>query len=116
MYVAICKCFLKVQRNQGVLHAVSGVDFPEAQQQQLEAILVAVGEKEAAPPPPPPKSIQEILEEQVREDWRKLPSDKLKIKLQRDPQYKKVFDRLMAANQLDSIATSYTNGSGEFGQ
>jgi len=54
------------------------------------------------------------LRAQILEDWKKLPTNKLRTKIQRDPQYKKLFDVMMAANELDSVATSYTDGSAEF--
>jgi len=113
MYVAICKAFLKVQRNYKI-EFVSRLT-PEALA-ELEVIEVAAGERPAPPPTPSVKSQDELLEEQIREDWKKLATDKLKAKMNRDPQYKQVFDRLMAANQLESVATAYTDEATGFRQ
>jgi hypothetical protein len=114
MYRQICRHFLRVQRNCRI-EFVSKLT-PEAPA-ELEALEVAAGERQPAPPPPPPpaKPQTEILEEQVRSDWKELSTDKLKKKLN-NPEYNATFDRLMAANQLESVATSYTDGSAEFRQ
>lgn len=113
IYEAICKAFLKIQRNCVVVFATKLT--PEALA-ELEGIEVAAGERQAPPPPPPQKSAQDQLEDQVREDWRKLPTDKLKTKMNRDPEYRQTFDRLMAANQLESQCTSLHDGGAEFRQ
>jgi hypothetical protein len=113
IYASMCRSFLKVQRNCAFEFACRLT--PEALA-QLEAIEVAAGERQPAPPPPPRKSARELLVEQVREDWKRLPTDKLRAKLNRDPEYKKVFDELMGSNQLESVATAYTDGSAEFRQ
>jgi hypothetical protein len=104
IYKAIAQSFLRIQRN-------CAIEFvcrltPEALS-QLEEIEVIAGVREPAPPPPPQKSAQEQLEDQVREDWRKLSSDKLRAKLNRDPKYKQTFDRLKAADQLTSQCTTW---------
>jgi hypothetical protein len=115
IYKAICKCFLRVQRN-GVITFVtklSGESLAE-----LEAIEVSAGVREApAPiaPPVPPKSAHELLEEEVRRDWKHLRTSEVKKKLN-NRAYKETFDRLMAAGQLESIATTYTDGGAEFRQ
>lgn len=114
MYASMAKAFLRAQRNCVVLFSTKLT--PEALA-ELEAIEVAAGEREPAPPPPPQKSQAELLEAQVRADWSgksAIPTDKLKAKMNRDPQYREVFNRLMAANQLESVATSYTDGAAEF--
>lgn len=112
-YRSICQSFLKVQRNAQVIVNCRLADFPEAYA-QLDAIEIAAGERRPAPPPPPQRSAQEQLEDQVRDDWRKLPTDKLKTKMNRDPEYRQAFDRLMAANQLESQCTSLHDGGAEF--
>lgn len=112
IYRSICLGFLKIQRNYMVRFATRLT--PEAQA-QLEEIEVAAGERQPTPPPPPQKSAEEILVELIKEDWRKLSTDKLKKKMN-DPQYRQVFDQLMASNQLEWVATSYTDDSAEFRQ
>lgn len=85
IYAAICKAFLKAQRNCVIEFATHLT--PEASA-ELEALEVSAGERQPAPPPPPQKSAQELLEEEVRADWLKLPTEKLKAKMNRDPQYR----------------------------
>jgi hypothetical protein len=108
MYCALCKAFLKAQRN-FVVEFVSKLT-PEALA-ELEGIEVSAGERKPPPPLPPQKSAQEQLEDQVREDWKRLSTDKLKVRLTRDAAYKATFDRLMDANQLESQCTTLTDGS-----
>lgn len=112
IYVALCEAFIRAQHNLVITFATR---LTREATEELEEIERVVGLREALPPPPPVKSQAELLEEQVREDWRKLPTDKLKAKLN-NRDYKTTFDRLMAANELESVATSYTDGSAEFRQ
>jgi hypothetical protein len=104
IYKAVCQSFLKIQRNYVVLFATKLT--PEALA-QLQEIEVAAGERQPAPPPPPQKSAEELLVEQIKEDWIMLPSDKLRKKIAGNPQYKAVFNRLMDSNQLASNCTSW---------
>jgi hypothetical protein len=113
MFVAISKSFLRVLRN-GAIEVV-GKLTPEAQE-QLENIEIWAGERAphpVTPPPPAPKSVQELLTEEVLLDWERLPAAKVKLKLN-NAQYKAVFDRLMAADQLDSQITTLTDHGAEF--
>lgn len=109
MYAGIAKSWLHVHRR-GILRFAIKPLTPEAVA-NIEAIEVAAGERQPAPPPPPPKSSAELLEEEVRVDWKKLPTDKLRKKINANSAYKAAFDRLMAADQLDSVATSLHDGS-----
>lgn len=106
IYKAICQSFLKIQRNFMVTFAAKLT--PEALA-QLEGIEIAAGERTPPPPPPPQKSAEEQLVEQIKEDWVRLPSDKLRKKIASNPQYRQVFDRLMQSNQLASNCTSWHN-------
>jgi hypothetical protein len=113
IYKAICKSFLRIQRNGVVtfIAKLSGESLAE-----LEALEVAAGVRQApepVAPPPPPKSTGELLEEEVRRDWRHLRTSEVKKRLN-NRAYKETFDRLMAAGQLESIATTYTDGAAEF--
>jgi hypothetical protein len=110
VYKQICRSFLRVQRNAVILFVARLTAEAEA---ELDGIEVAAGERQPAPPPPPQKSPQELLDEEVRSDWKTLRTDKLKLKLN-NRDYKNAFDRLMAANELESIATTYTDGLAEF--
>lgn len=115
IYVAICKSFIRIQNNLVVTFAAKLT--PEALA-ELEAIEVTAGVREApAPivPPPPPKSPQELLEEEVRRDWKHLRTSEVKRKLN-NKAYKTEFDRLMNAGELKSQVTSYTDGGAEFRQ
>ena len=113
MLVAICRAYLKIQRN-GVIQYVSHLT-PEAIE-QMKNIEVIAGERApepVAPPPPPPKSAAELLTEEVLHDWKKLPADKVRLKLN-NKLYKAEFDRLMAADKLDSQITTLTDHGAEF--
>jgi hypothetical protein len=113
MFVAICKSFLRVLRN-GAIEFVSKLT-PEAQE-QLENIEIIAGERAPRPveaPAPPPKSAAELLTEEVLTDWKRLPADKVRLKMN-NRAYKAEFDRLMAADQLDSQCTTLTDGSAGF--
>jgi hypothetical protein len=110
LYRAICKAFLKIQHNY-VVEFVSKLT-PEAES-QLEDIEIEAGQRAPRPvgaPPPPPKSAAELLTEEVLRDWKFLPVDKLKHKLN-NRAYKAEFDRLEAANFLETQITSLTDGS-----
>jgi hypothetical protein len=115
MYRVICQSFLRIHRNLVVTWAAKLT--PEALE-QLEDIEIAAGQRApraVVPPPPPPLTAAEQLEEEVRRDWVHLRTAEVKRKLN-NRDYKKTFDRLMAADQLKSQVTSYTDGSGEFRQ
>jgi hypothetical protein len=115
MTVAICKAYLQIQRN-GVVSYIAKLT-PEAQE-QLETIEILAGERAphaVVPPPPPPKSAQELLTEEVLTDWKRLPADKVKLKMNNSA-YKAEFNRLMAADKLDSQCTTLTDGAAEFRQ
>jgi hypothetical protein len=113
MYKAICQSFVRIQRNLVVTFASRLT--PEALA-QLEVIEVAAGVRQAPEPiapPTPPKSEEELLEEEVRRDWVHLPTNKVRHKFN-NKKYKAMFDKLMAADQLKSQVTSYTDGAAEF--
>jgi hypothetical protein len=115
MFVAISKAFLRVLRN-GAIEFV-GKLTPEAQE-QLEDIEIVAGQRAPrafVPPQPPPKSAAELLTEEVLTDWKRLPADKVKLKMN-NRAYKAEFDRLMAADRLDSQCTTLTDGAAEFRQ
>jgi hypothetical protein len=110
MFVAISKAFLKILRN-GAIEFV-GKLTPEAQE-QLENVEIWAGERAPHPveaPAPPPKSAQEQLEDQVREDWHRLETSKMRAKIN-NPAYRAVVDKLMADGSLESQITTLTDGS-----
>jgi len=116
LYKETTVAFLKVLRS-GAIEFVSRLT-PEAEQ-QFEDIEISAGERQprpVVPPPPPPKSAQEILIEQIKDDWLHLPTAKIRQKCNTDRQYRAEFDRLVATDELKSAVTSYTDGSGEFRQ
>jgi hypothetical protein len=115
MYREICAAFIRIQRNHVVTFAAKLT--PEALA-ELEAIEVVVGVRQApepVAPPPPPRSAQELLEEEVRRDWKHLRTSEVKRKLN-NKAYKETFDRLMNAGELESVATTYTDNGVEFRQ
>ncbi len=113
MFKAICQSFLRILRN-GAIEFVSKLT-PEAQE-QLENVEIMAGERAprpVEPPPPPPKSVQEQLEDQVREDWHRLEASKMRKKMD-NPAYKAVVDKLMADGSLESQITTLTDHGAEF--
>lgn len=109
MLVAICKAYLKIQRN-GVVSYVAKLT-PEAQE-QLELVEIMAGERapRVVVPTAPPKTAAEMLTEEVLRDWKFLPVDKVRHKMN-NRAYKAEFDRLDAANLLETQITSLTDGS-----
>jgi hypothetical protein len=113
IYKAICKCFLRVQRN-GVITFVAKLSGEALA--ELEAIEVAAGVRQApepVAPPPPPLTAAEQLEAEVRRDWVHLRTSEVKRKCN-NAAYRAMFDKLMAANQLESFCTSLHDGGREF--
>jgi hypothetical protein len=115
IYKAICKCFLRIQRN-GVVTFVAKLSGEALA--ELEAIEVSAGVREApAPiaPPPPPKSAREQLEDQVIADYNgALSTEKLRKKVNSDAAYRETFNRLSDSDRLQSRITTYTDGGAEF--
>jgi hypothetical protein len=113
LHRSIARAFLECQRN-FVIEFVARLT-PEAVE-QLENIEIAAGQREprpVVPPPPPPLTAAEQLEAEVRRDWVHLRTEEVKRKLN-NRAYKAMFDKLMAADQLKSQVTSYTDGAAEF--
>jgi hypothetical protein len=105
MYLAICRSFLRIQRN-CVIEFVAKLT-PEALE-QLEDIEIVAGQRApraVVPPPPPAPTAAEQLEEEVRRDWKFLPTAKVRLKMN-NAAYKKIFDRLMDSGQLASQCTA----------
>jgi hypothetical protein len=106
MFVAICKAYLKIQRN-GVINYISKLT-PEAQE-QLENVEIMAGERApypVAPPPPPPLSAAEQLEAQVIADYNTLPTDKMRAKMNNNVAYREMFNRLSENGKLQSRVTT----------
>ena len=115
LYRAICKAFLRCQHNFVIEFATKLTDEALS---ELEAIEVAAGVRQAPPPAiplPPPKSKQELLDEDVIESWKHLPTDKFKKRCN-DPAFKATFERLLAENKVDSQITTLTDHGAEFRQ
>jgi hypothetical protein len=113
IYAAICKSFIRIQRN-GVVTFVAKLSGEALA--ELEAIEVAAGVRQApepVAPPPPPLTAAEQLEAEVRRDWVHLRTAEVRRKLN-NRAYKAVFDRLMDSGQLASQVTSFTDGGAEF--
>jgi DNA-dependent RNA polymerase auxiliary subunit epsilon len=113
LHRSIARAFLECQRN-FVIEFVARLT--DEAREQLENIEIAAGERApraVVPPPPPPPTAAEQLEAEVRRDWVHLRTQEVRRKLN-NRAYKDVFDRLMAADQLKSQVTSYTDGGAEF--
>ncbi len=57
--------------------------------------------------PPKPKSAEELLREQILEDWRTLPMSRIKIKKNSDRKYSAMLDRMAIEGVLESSVTSH---------
>lgn len=116
IYKAICKSFLRIQRN-GVVPFIVAKLSGEALA-ELEAIEVCAGVRQASEPvapPPPPKSAQEQLEDQVIADYNgDLSTDKMRAKVRSDAAYRDTFNRLSENGTLKSKVTTLTDGAKEF--
>jgi hypothetical protein len=80
---------------------------------ELEDIEITAGQRApraVVPPPTPPLSAAEQLEAQVREDWHRLETSKMRKKMN-DPAYRAVVDKLMADGSLESRVTSLIDGN-----
>ncbi len=113
IYKAICKSFLKIQRNLVVTFAAK---LTLESLEQLEDIEIAAGERAPrpiVPPTPPPLTAAEQLEIEVRKDWVHLRVQEVRRKMN-NKAYKQCFDRLMSEDQLKSQVTSFTDGGAEF--
>jgi hypothetical protein len=61
------------------------------------------------PDTPKPKSPEELLREEVLEDWRTLPMSRIKLKKNSNRNYSAMLDKLATAGQLDSAISSHVN-------
>ena len=109
IYNLMAKAFVRAQRNYAIIFATKIT--PEALQ-ELEELERLSGFREPLPPPVPVKSAEEQLEDQVREDWVKLETSKFRAKMQRDPAYRAVAERLLAGDGLRTQATALVDGRG----
>jgi hypothetical protein len=61
------------------------------------------------PDPPKPKSAEELLREQILEDWRTLPMSRIKLKRNSDRKYSAMLDRMATEGLLESSVTSHVD-------
>jgi hypothetical protein len=108
MYEAICRAFLKVQRN----HKIEYVSkLTSEADRELEAIEIAAGYRLPAPLPPPQKSTRELLEEEVIADYNgALSVDKMRVKFNSNKAYRDMFNLLSESGRLESRVTSFHDG------
>lgn len=103
--------YLKIQQEAFLTLLDRGAVAPIAEitqlgQQALDAMRLATGiGLQGLPTPEPALSPEEVLEAQVREDWRKLPADKVRKKRANDRTYRETFDRIV--DTLDSAMTEH---------
>jgi hypothetical protein len=83
-------------------------DFTEAGEKDLDRLRQETGVDAdlVAVPPPPPPSTEQLLEDQVRQDFATLPSSKMREKRNNDKRYEAMYQRI--ADTLGSSVTSLT--------
>jgi hypothetical protein len=113
LYKGICKAFIEVQHNFVIEFVSKLTPAAAAQLEDIEIVVGLLPPRAVVPPPAPPKSAAELLTEEVLTDWKRLPADKVKLKMNNSA-YKAEFNRLMAADQLDSQCTTLTDNGAEF--
>jgi hypothetical protein len=84
---------------------------PEADA-QLRELSFVTGQSTRPPAPPKPMSAAEQLDLQIRDDWAKLPADKIRLK-ENDPRYRKRLRELLDSDAIGfkSQATTLHDGS-----
>jgi hypothetical protein len=65
-----------------------------------------IGVSSLPPDPPKPKSADEILREEILQDWRTLPMSRIRLKKNSDRKYSATLDRMAATGQFDSVVSS----------
>ena len=105
IYASIARHFIELFQN-GTFHfAMKLTD--SADQQQLE-LRYLTGELQR-PPVVRQKSAAELLDEEIRSDWEKLPADKIRAK-ENDPRYKKRLRELLDSDSIKSQISALHDG------
>jgi hypothetical protein len=83
-------------------------DLNEAAEKDLDRLRQETGvDLELVPPPPPkPPTVDELLRQEITNDWRTLSSDKIRQKRNCNRQYGLMLDRMANEGALDSAVTS----------
>jgi hypothetical protein len=83
-------------------------EFNEVAQKDLVKLRRAtgIGAEDLPAPPPPPPTADELLRQEITNDWRTLSSDKIRQKRNGNRQYGLMLDRMANEGALDSAVTS----------
>ena len=84
------------------------VPTPEADAELTELSYI-IGNMKRPAPAPKPKSAAELLDEEIRSDWEKLPADKIRAK-ENDPRYKKRLRELLDSDSIKSQISALHDG------
>lgn len=104
IYATMARAFIKCLTNGAITQAMKLTN--EADSQLLELKYLAGTEQRPAPKPVVPvKSAQQILDDQIRDDWAHLSADKIRLK-QNDPAYRRRLEELLNSDAIKSQATS----------
>lgn len=106
-YRLLCCLFLRLSKRGALTQAVEGTDEAVAQFIKMEEVT---GVRELAPLPPPPKTPAQLLDDQIIEDYAKLPTDQFKKKLNGNAAYRAAYQRLADTDQLNSQLTTLHDG------
>jgi hypothetical protein len=98
LFVMACRAFHTLQLR-GVVSFV--IRLTSEAERELEDLEIAAGIVPPRPTLPLAKTVAEILDDRIKEDWVHLSTDKFKKKLY-DPAYKAAFDRLMVSGEIHS--------------
>lgn len=105
IYEAICQSFMRVFTRGAIRLAMKLTD---AANKELLEIRYAAGELQR-PPVARKRTPQEILDDQIREDWAHLPTDKLKKNA--DPRYRARLTQMLETDELKAQISALTDGS-----
>jgi hypothetical protein len=83
----------------------------EEANQEYQLLKIAAGIEKAPPPPPKPLSAAEQLDAEIKDDWIRLPADKLKAKQNNNPRYRARLNELLETDQIKSQISQMHDGS-----
>jgi hypothetical protein len=108
LYNALAKCVLRLYHSE-LIHPV--IKATEEANQQYQLLKIAAGIEKAPPPPPKPLSAAEQLDAEIKDDWIRLPADKVNQKKRTNPRYAKRLNELLETDEIRSQISQMHDGS-----
>jgi len=93
----------------GALVPVTGLSDEAREELARLRKATGIGIDVLPPDPPKPKSPEELLREQILEDWQTLPMSRIKLKKNSDRKYSAMLDRMATEGLLESSVTSHVD-------